>query len=342
MTAHFVRLFRSFIVDKDDALDVILSNTKSRRTHSKGYTMPRAINVRQIEIFKALIEHGTVSRAADVVHISQPAASKQLMNLESDIGLKLFDRYKGRLVATALGLRLYEEIDRIFAGVRQLESAIALIRREDQGRLAIGVLPALAGAFIRRTTMTFLKGHPNVYISIQSPASQWIAEYVVTRKLDVGLISSRIDNPYICTESLVEHPLVCIMPPGHPLARLKVIRPKNLNGVTFVSSTGDSYTGQKIARIFEKHNVRANVVLSADLSLTICQFVSAGLGVSLVHPLVIAGMEKLVVARPFEPATPFDFLVCYARDARNARLISEFVSETKATATRLIQELTRS
>lgn len=302
--------------------------------------MPRAINLRQIEIFKALIEHGTVSRAAEVLHISQPAASKHIVYLESDTGLKLFDRFKGRLVPTALGLRLYEEINRIFAGARQVESAIALLRREDQGRLAVGVLPALSGAFIQRTAMNFLKGNPNVYISIQSPASQWISEYVLTRKLDIGLISSRFDNPYIVTESLVAHPLVCIMPIGHPLARQKVIRPKNLKGISFVSYSVASFTGQKIARVFEKYDVSPNVVLSADLSATVCQSVAAGLGVSLVHPLVIAGMEELVIARPFEPATPLDFLLCFARDARNAHLVSEFVNETKATATRLVEEVT--
>jgi DNA-binding transcriptional LysR family regulator len=88
--------------------------------------------------------------------------------------------------------------------------------------------------------------------------------------------------------------------------------------------------------------VNANVVLTADANPTVCQFVAAGLGISLVHPPFIAGMEVRVIARPFEPAIQADFLLCFARDARNAQLISEFVNETKATATGLIEELTRS
>ena len=304
--------------------------------------MARAINLRQIEAFKALIEHGTVSRAAEMLTLSQPAASKLLMQLERDNGLRLFDRDKGRLAPTAQAMRLYEEIDRIFAGVRQVESAIAVIRREEQGRLVIGVLPALSGAFIQRTTMNFLKRNPNVYCSIHSFGSQWIAERVLTRKLDVGLVTARIDNPSVLTEKLLERPLVCIMPIGHALARRKVVRPEHLNGIPFISFSVDSYTGQKIASIFEKYKVNANIVLTADVNPTLCQFVAAGLGISLVHPLFIAGMEKLLVARPFEPATPFDFLLCFARDARNARLIAEFVSETKAMATQLSEDLKRS
>jgi DNA-binding transcriptional LysR family regulator len=332
----------SLVVDEGRKPGAIMSKAKSCVSYSRSYTMPRATNLRQIETFKALIEQGTVSRAAEVLAISQPAASKLLVNLESDSGLKLFDRRKGRLAPTAQAMRLYEEVARIFMGVRQVESAIAVIRREQQGRLVVGVIPALAGAFIQRATMNFLKRNPNVYCLIKSPSSQWITEYVLTRKLDVGLVTARIDNPYVVTEPLLEHPLLCIMPIGHSLARRKVIRPEHLNGVPFVSFSADSYTGQKVASMFEKYKVSANVVLTADANPTLCRFVAGGLGVSLVHPLFIAGMEKLVVARPFEPAIPLDFLLCFARDARNAHLISDFVNETKAMATRLFEELTRS
>ncbi len=303
--------------------------------------MARATNLRQIEIFKAVIEHGTVSRAAEVLSISQPAASKLLIQLEGDNGLKLFDRAKGRLAPTAQALRLYEEIDRIFAGVRQVETAIAVIRREDQGRLVIGVMPALAGEFIQRATMGFLKQHPQTYCAVRTFRSRAIADSILTRKLDVGLISARVENGYIATEPLLQHPLVCIMPVGHPLARRKVIRPAHLRGVPFVSFDDASHTAQTVARLFERHDVGASIVLMADVNPTLCQFVAAGLGVSLVHPLFIAGMEDRLVARPFEPATPIDFLLCFARDGRNA-LVADFVNETKAAAARLSRDIRQS
>lgn len=304
--------------------------------------MLRAINLRQIETFKALIERGTVSRAAEAVAISQPAASKLLMHLESDTGLKLFNRQKGRLVPTAQALRLYEEIDRIFAGVRQVESAIAVVRREAQGRLVVGTLPALDGPLLHQATLNFLNRNPNVYCSIQSSASRWIAEGVLSRQYDVGIVTSRIDNPTIVTESLMEHPLICIMPPAHPLVRHKVVKPKDLNGTAFVAFSDETYTGQTIAGVFARHEISPKIVLSASKGATVCHFVSAGLGVSLVHPLFLAGMEHLVVARPFEPVVPFDFLLCYARDARDAHLISDFIKETKELAVEFSEKLARS
>jgi DNA-binding transcriptional LysR family regulator len=295
--------------------------------------------LRQVEAFKAVIENGTVSRAADLLSVSQPAVSKLLAHLEEDTGLKLFDRVKGRLAPTQRGMRLYEEIDRIFVGIRQVESAVAAIRREEQGRLLVGVMPALSGAFIQRATMGFLQQRPNVYCSIQARSSQFIADWLVSRKLDVGLISSRIDNPYIATESLMEHPLVCIMAPDHPLAERTVIEPNDLDGVPFISFDPESYTGQRIAAVFSRYKVNANIVLDATIAPTLCEFVAAGLGVSLVHPLFISGMGGRLVARRFEPAVLFDFLLCRAHKTRDAGLVETFVQETRAAADRISREL---
>jgi DNA-binding transcriptional LysR family regulator len=301
--------------------------------------MPRQINLRQVEAFKAVIENGTVSRAAAILNISQPAASKLIAHLEDDTGLKLFDRVKGRLAPTERGMRLYEEIDRIFDGIRQVENAIDTIRREQEGQLLIGVMPALSGSFIQEATAGFLKDRPGVFCSIQSRSSQWIADWLVTRKLDVGLISSRIDNPYIVTESLMEHPLVCIMARDHELARKRVIKPKNLDGAPFISFDPESYTGQRIAPVLEEHHVHANVVLVANVSPTLCEFVAAGLGVSLVHPLMVSGMQDRLAVRRFEPAIQLDFQLCRPRDSRNADLVDAFVQGARATAKRISSDL---
>ena len=77
-----------------------------------------------------MIEHGTVSTAAAVLHVSQPAISKLIANVEADAALHLFDRFKGRLTPTEPGIRLYAEVDRIFSGVQQVENAVDAIRRQ--------------------------------------------------------------------------------------------------------------------------------------------------------------------------------------------------------------------
>jgi DNA-binding transcriptional LysR family regulator len=300
--------------------------------------MRRNLSLRQIEAFKAVIEHGTISRAATILHVSQPAMSKMIANLESDADLELFDRLKGRLAPTQAGMRLYDEIDRIFNGVQQVENAIDAIRRDGQGHIAIGVMPALSGSFVQQVTTGFLKRHPHAFCVVQSRSSQRIAEWLLTRELDVGLVSSDIENPYLVSESLMEHPLVCIMPAGHPLAVKRLVRAADLDEMPFVSFDLESTTGRRITAMFAEQGARQTVVLVANVAPALCEFVSVGHGVSLVHPLMVQGFGDRLVVRRFDPVIPYDFSLCRSPTSRNARLVDDFLDVARETARRVLKQ----
>ncbi|KAK0330998.1 hypothetical protein LTR94_030637, partial [Friedmanniomyces endolithicus] len=195
--------------------------------------------------------------------------SKLIAHLEFDTGLKLFDRVKGRLAPTEHAMRLYEEVDRIFAGVRQVENAVEAIRRQEQGRITVGVMPALAGSFIQRVTMSFLEKRSNVFCSVQSLSSQWIVDWLVTRKLDIGLVEPGLDNPYLTIEPLMEHPLVCIMRPDHPLAAKSVIEPPDIDGMPFVTLNPDSHPGHRLEVMFDTYRIWPQIMLVAIFTQTL-------------------------------------------------------------------------
>ena len=302
--------------------------------------MPRQINLRQVEAFKAVIETGTVSRAAAILNISQPAMSKLIAHLEDDTGLKLFDRVKGRLAPTERGMRLYEEIDRIFAGIRQVENAVDAIRREQQGQLLVGVMPALSGSFIQQATMGFLKGRPGVFCSVQSRSSQWIvglARHPQARRRDWSARASTI--PISSTEPLMEHPLVCIMARDHRAgAQARDQAEGSRRRALHLVRSGELHRpahrpGLPDAQRSRQH--RAGRQCLADA----VRIRRAGLGVSLVHPLMVSGMQGRLAVRRFEPAVQLDFQLCRIRDSRNAGLVDAFVQETRATAKRISRDL---
>ncbi|WP_172339535.1 LysR substrate-binding domain-containing protein [Novosphingobium sp. SG751A] len=297
--------------------------------------MTRHVNLRQIEAFKAVIENGTVSRGAEVLNISQPAMSKLIAHLEMDTGLKLFDRVKKRLAPTEHAMRLYKEVERIFAGVRQVESAIDVIRRQNQGRLVIGVIPALSGNFIQRVTARFLAGNTNVFCELRSLSSTQVVDRVLARKLDVGVINGRVDNPYLTCEPLMEHALVCVMPIGHPLSRKHRVEPADLDNIAFIGFDAEVYIGQLVDRMIEASGIRPNVVVSATMSLPVCEMVAAGLGVSLVHPLMLSGLEDRVAVRPFGPDIKFKFQLCRNPEDRNAKLMQAFAQHVRDVAAQI-------
>ncbi|OWT80342.1 MULTISPECIES: LysR substrate-binding domain-containing protein [unclassified Achromobacter] len=301
--------------------------------------MAQTLNLRQIEAFKAVIEHGTVSQAAAVLGVTQPAVSKLLAHLEADTGLSLFDRVRGKLAATRHGMRLYEEVDRIFAGLRQVEQAVDSIRRDEQRTLIVGVLPALSGSFIRRVTMNFLRQHPDVRFSIQCRGSHLLADWLATRQIDVALVGSRVDNPYIDREPMFQHPLMCALPVNHELTRKRVLRPRDLDGLPFIGFSADSQTHGLAQVAFEQARARLNVVLETSTSPTACEFVAAGLGVSLIHPLFADGFQNRLVLRRFDPEMQFHFQLCRVHASRNDSLVETFVQEARAVAAQVSQEL---
>ncbi len=265
--------------------------------------------------------------------------SKLITHFEADTGLRLFDRLKGRLAPTEYGMRLYQEIDRIFAGVRQVENAAEAIRREEQGQLRVGVMPALSGSFIQSATTSFLKGRSNMFCSVESLNSQWIVERLIAGKLDIGLVDSRVDNPYLTLEPLMEHPLVCIMPLDHPLAAKSRIVAQDLDQIPFVSFQPDIDIGHLVEGMFEAHKVKAQIVLVANVAPTLCQFVAAGLGVSLVHPLVLGGLKDRLAVRRFEPEMHFHFQLCRRADSRIPQFVEAFAQEVRTTAAQISRSM---
>jgi DNA-binding transcriptional LysR family regulator len=301
--------------------------------------MARALNLRQIEAFKAIIETGTVSRAADVLRVSQPAASKLLAHLELDTGLRLFERRHGRLVATEQGLRLYEEVERIFSGVQQIERAVDSIRREKAGRLSIGLMPALTGPFAQRVTAAFLAKRPHVFTSLATHSSRIVMERVATRQVDIGLVSATANTLPIVTEPLLAGALVCILPRGHRLAARPVLTPADLAEEPFISFDAEAQTQAQINAVFQGFGLKPNMVMEATTATMVGEFVAAGMGVSVIHPLLAEPVRNRVAVRPFEPRTLFEFSICRVQDSRRSALTEEFVREVRLEAQRFQREM---
>lgn len=304
--------------------------------------MARPPSLRQIEAFKAVIETGTASQAAEALGISQPAASKLIAHLEADTDLQLFERERGRLRPTERGRRLYNEIDRIFSGLEQIQRVIESIRREEQGELLIGVMPGLSGRFICTVVERFLDRNPGVYISLSARSSQFIIDWLSRGQLDVGIVAMRVDGNHLESEPLLKHPIICATHPDHPLAQKEVVRPEDLVGEPFISFARKSHTRRQIDQIFDTRGLKLTTIVEATTAANLCEFVASGLGVTLAHPLLAQATHNRIAMRPFEPATEQDFLMCRPLGGRHRRLVDNFMEEARQTASELSRQLVSS
>jgi DNA-binding transcriptional LysR family regulator len=280
----------------------------------------------------ALVEAGTVSRAAETLRISQPAASKLIQELEADTGLQLFERESGRLIPTGRGMRLYEEVARIFGGVHQLARAVDAIRREERGHLVIGTMPALSGHFLSRVLAGFLLHRPDVFVSVETLSSQFLSEAVLLRRLDVALVTSGFEHASMSAERLEARPMVAVLPHGHRLLAKSELRPEDLAGDPFIAFGPSSRTRTQIDAVFEAHGVRPNIVIEATTAANAAEFVAAGLGLTVADPFAMEFAIDRVAFMHFFQKMFLEYQIIGPIRARIRSLAAAFVEEIHAAA----------
>ncbi|MQB08072.1 LysR family transcriptional regulator [Agrobacterium tumefaciens] len=289
-------------------------------------------SLRQLEALMAVVEAGTVSRAAEILRISQPAASKLIQDLEADTGLQLFERDSGRLVPTGRGMRLYEEVERIFGGVHQLARAVDAIRREEHGHLVVGTMPALSGPYITRVLSHFRIRHPDVFVSVEARSSQFLTEAVLLRRLDCVMVTTGLEHPSVISERLSSPPAVAILPRGHRLSRKTVITPVDFADEPFISFAPSSMMRRKVDAAFEAVGLQPRIVIEATTAPNVAEFVAAGFGVTVGDPLSMEVVANRVTALPFKPELSFEYEIIRPIRARNSSLVADFVEAAHAAA----------
>jgi DNA-binding transcriptional LysR family regulator len=295
---------------------------------------------RQIEAFNALMTMGTTIKAAQLLGISQPAVSRLISQLESEIKLKLFDRESGRMRPTLEGRTFHQGVDRAFLSLRKLELIAQDIRTSGQGHLRIGALPALGFSFIPDMVARFAKDNPKTIIKMDVISSAIIRDGVANDQFDMGFVADEVDLSGIISEHFVAPPVVCIMPPGHPLARKSVIKPEDLAGQPFISLSLVDRTRQRIDALFEKCGVTRNVVHETHFALSVCHLVARGVGLGLINPYSLGGLAPCeLIARPFLPRLNFHTLMIYPPDRQMSTAVKAFRKITHAYIGDLLQKI---
>lgn len=264
------------------------------------------MNFRQVEVFKAVMETGTVTGAARRLYVSQPAASKLLAQLERDLGFRAFERIKGRLVPTAEARALYGQVERAYTGMDYLKRYARDLREMRRGHLVIAVMPALSPHWMPSVVARFLREHPGITVSLHVRTSAKVLEWVAGQQVDVGIAMLAMDDPLVQNETLWECEAVCVLPPGHRLGGRDVIQATDLADEPFVSLGSVDHSRQIIDRVMERCGVRRRLEVDTVLSATACALVAEGLGVSIVDLMTARDYERHgVLVRLFRPRIAF-------------------------------------
>lgn len=291
------------------------------------------MNVRQVEVFRVVMTNGTTARAAEVLHISQPAVSKTIQELERSLGFDLFHRIKGRLQPTSEGQLFFREVEQTFLGLTHLRGAAARIRDYGSGELRIACLSALSTNVLPRALRAFMDRNPKVAVTFQTRMSSVVRDLVASGQFDVGIVADEIDRTGVEVQEFIRFRVAVALPEGHLLEKRDVIRPIDLADQPFIALAPEDTTRREAERAFEKDGVSVRKVIETPYSTTICSMVAAGIGIGLVNPLTAEPyIGRGLTLRPFEPALHFRTLLITPPNRLPSRIIAEFIEELKRAA----------
>ena len=288
------------------------------------------MHYRQVEIFKAIMDSGSITEAANILRISQPAVSKALKLLEAELGLRLFDRTTKGIAATEEARLLYTEVERTYFGMQNLARFAASLGHRRQGRIVVSTIPALGIAWLPTMVARFSEAHPDVTISLHSSNSVDAARLVGSGEIDIGIAQLRSEEYNLSRRKLFDAEGVIALPESHRLARKPVLEAADLAGETIIALGPEDEFRRKFGQALEAAGQQPRTIIDTSLALTVCTLVAEGCGIGIVDSEAARARNgQGIVFRSFRPAIRVPIFLFRQRGRPTSKLVEAFIASLK-------------
>ena len=296
---------------------------KSLPTHD-----PKEVSTRQIEVFRMVMRLGSANRAAAALHVSQPAVTQLLQQLETRAHLTLFDRPKGRLVPTPEAHALMEEIERVYEGLEAVQRKIVALQSLEDTVLRIGSLHAMAASIMPGVLAEFQRHYPRTRCLLMVDSSKVLREALFQGAVDLAFLGDEADTSGLVSSTFYEMPAVCALPATHPLARKPLLDVTDLRDAPLIGLSATDPAQRRLEKAFADAGITPRFVIETPYSATQCALVLAGAGLAVTNPLVAAehaalGLRSVPIANE---GIYFRALLAFKPRQAQSRAVQEFVS----------------
>lgn len=298
------------------------------------------MRLRHIEVFHAIMQAGSISGAAQLLHISQPAVTKVLQHAELQLGMPLFDRVRGKLVPTPEAQRLYVETDRLSRDLIAIRRLAAQLRAGGQDLLRVLATPTLGASVLPTAVTQWALGYPEARCTLSTHHTREIVNALLLGEADLALSLQDPHHPGIKAEVLVSSPMVALCPVGSPEAandgRLALADIES----ELIAMAEDDPLGHQLATAFAaqaKHPASRITVQTYQLARSL---VEAGVGLSIVDPFTAASGDRTRLrVRPLDPVIPVQLTLLTPTNAPLPQLGRRFVKLLTETTQGKLAEL---
>lgn len=290
------------------------------------------LNIRQLKLFSAIYETQSVSKAAERLFISQPAASKMLATLEEHVGYQLFRREGGRLRPTPEAHLLSEEIAEVLHGFDRLNLSFRHAGTGMRGGVRLAAVPGPAMGFLPVIVQKFQADWPETNCTLKTRNAASVREMIETGQADIGITDMGIASPKYDTFS-VELECRCAINSAHPAATEQVLSPTVLNGSNWITFGSEHETFHDLLSAHKEQNIGFRSNLTVDSSVQVLLMVELNSGVGLVDPLsakLVQGSQHVrfpeVLLKPFEPRITESYDIISVNSRPMSQAASSFLS----------------
>ncbi|MCP1201010.1 LysR substrate-binding domain-containing protein [Notoacmeibacter sp. MSK16QG-6] len=280
---------------------------------------------RQIEAFRALMLSKSMTEAARMLSVTQPAVSKIITQLEQELEISLFERRQGKFSPTDDAFALYTEVERSYSGLESITRAARRIKAGLRGSLRVAVQPTMASSFIAKVAKRLYDGSQELELSVSVYNSDEIVDLVASGLCDLGFPQSHINTSRVQTGPVMSVPCFCLLPPGHRLESAELVSVADLEGEDSIATADGTASRLKSDSLFASLNVTRNVRIDSHWALSIAEFVRAGLGSGIVDAFTASWFaENGGIVKRLKEDLDFTFLSVTSPSSRNSAVQAQF------------------
>ena len=298
--------------------------------------MSYRIKLNQLRAYQAIMLTGSVTAAAERLHTTQPAISRQLVSLEEAIAIRLFDRSSGgRMVPTTLGLRFFRHVEGTLSGIDDIPEVARDLATRGEARLRVGATPPLMNSTLLTGALQMLfERCPSIQLTLESRARQDIEEWVANGQIDVGLALLPADNPLVKTLPLIETAAVAVVHETHPLAKRKLLTPATIADTRLILPSR-----QLLRALIDRALAAGGVEMTADIeassALNCCKLAADGLGLALCDPFSPTAFARAgLLVKRWQPNVPLTYGILVPERREMASGAREFIELLRLQARR--------
>lgn len=285
------------------------------------------LNLKQIEVFRAIMLTGSISGAAKLLYVSQPAVSRLIAYTEQRLGLTLFERIKGRLYPTPEARHLFVEVNSVYQGVQRVNEVAEDLIQNRMGHLRIACSPSLGQGLIPSAIARFHAQLPEARVILHTMIPDVLLQAVLTQQVELGVAFLHEGHPNVHSRQLYENRLVVALPATHPLTAKNVISIEDLIDQPFIGYGTEIPIGQLVRKLLDDADMILRPTVEVQQIHVACALVQAGVGIALIDEITANGpVWTKVVFRPIEPTAKTPISIVHGMYEPLSRLAQAFIA----------------